>query len=53
MINAKTTDLIRIEVDEINGRAVTLTGEQWLKIFDAYNQDRLEDYSAYSPGLAD
>ena len=38
MINAKSTDVIRIEVDEPNGRAVTLTGEQWLAIFDIYKQ---------------
>jgi len=45
MINAKITDLIRIEDDRINGRSVTLTGEQWINIFDMYKKfkDRLEN----------
>lgn len=54
MITVKTTDTIRIELDEPNGRSVTLTGAQWLAIFDAYKQQVKElDYGAYPPGLAE
>jgi hypothetical protein len=38
MINAKSTDMIRIEANEPNGRSVTLTGEQWLNIFNMYKK---------------
>jgi len=43
MINAKSTDVIRIEVDEPNGRSVTLTGEQWINIFDMYKKHMIEE----------
>ena len=52
MINAKSTDVIRIEVDKPNGRAVTLTGEQWINIFDMYNelQDKVKNFEGYDHG---
>lgn len=53
MITVKTTDLIRIELDEPNGRSVTLTGAQWLAIFDLYKNVWLESTEEPMAGLKD
>jgi len=36
MINCKDSDTIRIELDVPNGKSVTLTGLQWLQIYECY-----------------
>lgn len=38
MINANHTDTIRISRDVPNGKSVTLTGAQWLQIYENYKR---------------